>query len=49
MKISLVTVTFNSAKTLCDTIHSVLSQSYTDIEYIIVDGLRCPLFFMQWR
>ena len=39
MKISLVTVTFNSAKTLCDTIHSVLSQSYTDIEYIIVDGL----------
>lgn len=39
MKISLVTVTFNSAKTLRDTIHSVLSQSYTDIEYIIVDGL----------
>ena len=39
MKISLVTVTFNSAKTLCDTIHSVLSQSYTIIEYIIVDGL----------
>ena len=39
MKISLVTVTFNSAKTLCDTIHSVLSQSYTNIEYIIVDGL----------
>ena len=39
MKISLVTVTFNSAKTLRDTIHSVLSQSYTNIEYIIVDGL----------
>lgn len=39
MKISLITVTFNSGKTLCDTIQSVLLQSYTNIEYIIVDGL----------
>ena len=39
MKISLITVTFNSGKTLRDTIQSVLSQSYKDIEYIIVDGL----------
>lgn len=38
MKISLVTVTFNSGKTLRDTIQSVLFQSYPDIEYIIVDG-----------
>lgn len=38
MKISLVTVTFNSAATLCDTICSVQSQTYQDIEYIIVDG-----------
>lgn len=38
MKASLITVTFNSAKTLRDTIQSVLSQSYVDIEYIIVDG-----------
>ena len=38
MKISLVTVTFNSYRTLRDTIQSVLSQTYPDIEYIIVDG-----------
>lgn len=39
MKISLITVTFNSDKTIHDTIQSVLSQSYSNIEYIIVDGL----------
>lgn len=38
LKISLITVTFNSAVTLRDTIQSVLSQSYSDIEYIIIDG-----------
>lgn len=38
MKISLVTVAYNSDKTLRDTIRSVLSQSYKKIEYIIVDG-----------
>lgn len=39
MKISLVTVTYNSGKTLSDTIASVLSQTYINIEYIVVDGL----------
>ena len=39
MKISIVTVTYNSASTLRGTIESVLSQTYQDIEYIIVDGL----------
>lgn len=38
MKFSLITVTFNSNGTLRDTIQSVLSQTYPDIEYIIVDG-----------
>lgn len=38
MKISLITVTYNSGATLRDTIHSVLSQTYQNIEYIIVDG-----------
>lgn len=38
MKISIVTITYNSAKTLRDTIESVLSQSYVDIEYLLIDG-----------
>ena len=38
MKISLITITYNSEKTLVDTIKSVLKQTYSDIEYIIVDG-----------
>lgn len=39
MKISLITVTYNSDKTLRDTINSVLAQTYKNIEYIVVDGL----------
>lgn len=39
MKISLITVAYNSDKTIRDTINSVSSQTYKDIEYIIVDGL----------
>ena len=39
MKISLITVTYNSDKTLRDTINSVLAQTYKDFEYILVDGL----------
>lgn len=38
MKISLITVTYNSEKTLTTTLNSVLAQTYSDIEYIIVDG-----------
>ena len=38
MKISIITVTYNSASTFRDSIESVLKQSYSDIEYIVVDG-----------
>ncbi len=38
MKISIITVTFNSAETIEKTIQSVISQSYKNLEYIIVDG-----------
>lgn len=38
MKISLITVCYNSEKTIADCIHSVTEQSYPDVEYIIVDG-----------
>lgn len=38
-KVSIITVCYNSAATIEDTIQSVLSQTYDNIEYIIVDGL----------
>lgn len=38
MKVSIITVSYNSDKTIRDTIESVLSQTHSDIEYIIIDG-----------
>jgi len=38
MKISIITISYNSESTIEDTIKSVLSQDFADIEYIIIDG-----------
>jgi len=38
MKISIITIAFNNEKEITQTIESVINQSFTNIEYIIVDG-----------
>lgn len=38
MKISIITATYNSAKTLRTTLESVLSQTYENYEHLIIDG-----------
>mgnify|MGYP001580538175 FL=1 len=38
MKVSIITVCFNSEKTIEKTIESVLAQKNTEIEYIVIDG-----------
>ncbi|WP_370390824.1 glycosyltransferase family 2 protein [uncultured Winogradskyella sp.] len=38
MKVSIITATYNSAATIQDCMTSVLSQSYTNVEYLIMDG-----------
>jgi glycosyltransferase len=38
MKVSIITVSLNAAKTISATLSSVASQTYPDIEHIVVDG-----------
>jgi len=39
MKISIITVTFNSAKTVRDTLKSIENQDYNNIEILLIDGI----------
>ena len=38
MKVSIITITYNSAATVEDTLKSVVDQDYPNIEYLIIDG-----------
>lgn len=38
MKLSIITAVLNAEETIKDTIESIASQSYTDVEHIVVDG-----------
>lgn len=38
MRFSIITVTYNSSRFLAETIQSVLTQEYADLEYLLVDG-----------
>lgn len=38
MKVSIVTITYNSAATIEDTLKSVIMQDYPDMEYLVIDG-----------
>jgi glycosyltransferase len=38
MKVTIITICYNRVKTIEKSILSVLSQDYTDMEYIVIDG-----------
>lgn len=38
MKISIITVCYNSEKTISQTFNSILNQDYLEVEYIVIDG-----------
>lgn len=49
MKISIITVAYNSGTTIADTLQSVASQTYQNIEHIVIDGGSCDNTLEQVR
>ena len=52
MKISIITSVFNNKETISEAIESVISQTYDDIEYIVIDaastdGTAPQIFFFK--
>jgi glycosyltransferase involved in cell wall biosynthesis len=45
MKLSIITINYNNASGLQKTMESVLNQTSTDFEYIIVDGASTDTTF----
>lgn len=43
MKISIITVSYNSEKTIIDTFNSIREQTLRDIEYVVIDGASSDL------
>ena len=43
IKVSIITVSYNSASTILDTFQSIRNQTYKNIEYIVVDGKSSDL------
>ena len=39
IKVTIITVAYNRADTITTAIESVLNQTYSNIEYLVVDGL----------
>ena len=49
LKITIITVCFNSEKTIKSTLNSVLNQNFDKIEHIIIDGQSTDRTFQSLK